>query len=317
MMSPDIAKKLRHLKFFTVCHPMYNEAMKVLQRAAEASSIGGEDTAAALFGPSGSGKTRLCNDLMHQFSQAHKGKKPDGSYFIKPVLYCRVPSEATVKALTNRLLETMNVQMGRQSQEYLEYQLFQTLKSCDTKLLVLDELPHLLRGLTDKAVKSAGDWLKNLIDLFDGTLLITGEPDSESYIDERACVGDRFPYRAYLKPFSISSAEDRNDFERLIRAFAIEIDCQMNLTKAPCLVSEHEILALYALTNGNIRRLARLLYEACKLALERGDGTFKIDDFSLAAKQANFLSRLTKADVFTASLKDLQNIVFNNDNKRS
>ncbi len=315
-MRPDTAEKLSHLKSFTVCHPMYNEAMKVLQRAAEARSIGEMDIAAALFGPSGSGKTHLCNDLMHQFSQAYKGKKPDGSYFIKPVIYCRVPSEATVKALTNRLLETLEVYKGHQSQEQLEYQLFQTLKTCDTKLLILDELPHLLRGLTDRTVKSAGDWIKNLIDAFDGTLLITGEPDSELVIDGRECVGDRFPYRAYLKAFSISSAEERNDFERLIRAFAIEIDCHMNFTESPCLVSEHELLALYALTNGNMRRLKRLLYEACKLALEREKNVLTIGDFSLAAKQANYLGRLSKSDIFSLSLRELQNTIFNNDRKR-
>ncbi|WP_422403060.1 TniB family NTP-binding protein [Pseudomonas sp. GZD-209] len=309
-MHTEAATKLKHLSEFTIAHPMYVEAFRILHQATEARSLGREDASAILFGESGTGKTTLCNDLMRDYPPPYKSKTPCHSDWIMPVVYCRVPSEATVKALTNRLLETFQVFLGRQSQEALEYHLFTLLKTCQTKLLILDELPHLLRGLTPTAIRTAADWLKNLIDAFEGLVLIAGEPDCEKIIDIRAALSDRFPYRARLKPFTISTEEDLNDFNRLIRAFASEIQNNMGFTAMPHLTGKKEILALFALTNGNLRRLSIILWESCRMALIRNDQTLTVSDFSRTASKINFQGRLTSADPFNLSLSALEKIVY-------
>lgn len=309
-MNVEHKQKLARLKALTIAHPMYSTALNTLHRAAEAKSVGGEDCGAIIFGDSGVGKTHLSNDFMNEFLRDYIQTTPLGTSLIRPVIYCRVPSEATVKAVINRTLETIEIYLSRQSQETLEFQLFKALKTCDTKLLVLDEFPHMLRSLTSNALREVADWIKNLSDLFAGLVLLAGESDCEALIDQRAAFADRFPYRAYLKPFSLSTEEGFNDFERLLRAFAIEIKSTMGFIDMPCLTSEKEVLAFYALTQGNLRLLAKVLSGACEAALRREDYALLLTDFSTASNEINFRTRLAKPDLFSLSLKELRKLVY-------
>lgn len=253
---------------------------------------------------------------MREFTPPYIEENLKGTSRIKPVVYCRVPAEATVIATMKRVLKIMGVHLGNPTQEALEYQLYETLRTCQTKLLVLDEFPHILRSMTDNAVRVAGDWLKNLADNFDGLILLAGEADCESVIDQRAAMGDRFPYRAYLSPFSLATDNEFNEFQKLMRAFTLETKYIMGFQDMPALSNERELYAIYALTQGNLRKISDLLFGACSRALSRGDDTLLISDFSQASRDASFRTRLTEEDVFSLSIIELKRVIFTKRNKR-
>ncbi|MNP67612.1 hypothetical protein D3C76_1634650 [compost metagenome] len=78
----------------------------------------------------------------------------------------------------------------------------------------------------------------------------------------------------------------------------------------PCLTSEKEVLAFYALTQGNLRLLAKVLSGACEAALRREDYALLLTDFSTASNEINFRTRLAKPDLFSLSLKELRKLVY-------
>ncbi|WAB99729.1 TniB family NTP-binding protein [Pseudomonas putida] len=308
-MTDKINQKLNHLIEFTIAHPMYSHGLQTLRRAAEIRLGGRPDSGAAIFGKSGTGKTHLCTDFIRDFVVPHEEIEPKGRSRIMPVIYCRVPSESTVNSVMVKILATMGVFLNRPTLGTLEYQLYQNLKNCKTQLLILDEFPHILKSMTENIIRAAGDWVKNLSDDFRGLILIAGEPFSEKYIDSRQAMGDRFPFRVYFEPFSLTTEENAQDFERLIRSFAMEISSSMGFNDMPTLTSEKELYALYALTSGNLRQLRNILHGACEVALKRGDKILHINDFSYISQTEKFSCRLTEHDPFSLSAKELRKII--------
>lgn len=305
MMTPTNEMKLRRFKGFTVIHSVYNEALDTLHRSIEATRILGADSGGILLGLSGTGKTRLCSHLMSEFPVASSIKREDGIHEIKPVIYCRVPRDATVKALTARLLREFGEFPPRQSQEALEYQLFKVLESCQTELLVLDEWPHLFRSGTETAIKNAADFVKILTDVFKHAVLLVGEPECEVIISQCTALSDRFPYRARLRPFSLSTPEGWNEYSRVLRAYATELTTTMGFNDIPALTDDKMVLAFYVLTEGNFRALANTLCAALANSLQRADDQLLLSDFVIAAKQVK-TSKLTTLNPFEMSTSALK-----------
>ncbi|MGH8387847.1 MAG: TniB family NTP-binding protein [Pseudomonas sp.] len=304
-MIPNNEMKLRRFKGFTVIHSLYSEALDTLHRSIEATRILGADSGGVLLGRSGTGKTRLCSHLMSEFPAASSIKLDDGIHEIKPVIYCRVPRDATVKALTTRLLREFGVFPPRQSQEALEYQLFKVLECCQTELLVLDEWPHLFRSGSDTAINNAANFVKILTDVFKQAVLLIGDPDCEAIINERSALSDRFPYRARLRPFSLATPEGWNEYTRVLRAFATELKTTMGFKDIPAVTDEKMVLAFYLQTEGNFRALANTLCAALANALQRDDRLLLLSDFVIAAKQVKTskLITLNPFEMSTSALK--------------
>jgi type II secretory pathway predicted ATPase ExeA len=301
--------KLKEFKKYTVVHPMYGDALAVIHRSIEANTALSENSGAILVGLSGTGKTRLCDHLIAEFPKPCPLKRQDGIYSIKPVIYSRVPRDATVSALIARLLREFGDFNERQNREAAEYQLFQALETCGTQFLILDELPHLFRGGSNAAVRNAADFIKILSDIFRRSILLVGEPECEVIVNSRSSLSDRFPYRAKLYPLSLATPESWNDYLRVLRALSIEIKASMGFDEMPALTDERTALAFYAFTGGNFRALSNLLIAALTIALKRDDRQLMMEDFAAAGVYVKTSTSLCQVNPFTLSTKSLKKII--------
>lgn len=315
-MKPADKVKLKRFKRFTIRHASYNGALDTLHRAIESGKITGENCGAVLLGESGTGKSRICDQLTNEFPHPKWAKSEDIQKLV-PVVKCVVPNDATVKSLMARILRGFEAYHNYQNQEEMEYCLFQTLINCKTKLLILDEWPHLYRSGTSRAIKNAADFAKVLTDLFKRPVFLVGETDAEAAIDSRSALADRFPYRALLKPFSLETPESYNEFSKVLRCFAIHIKTEMNFVEVPPLTDEKMVLAVYISTGGNFRGLSTLLTAALTNALDRSDGHFLKEDLIIGFKHIKVSARLTNKNPFDMTSSELQRVIANSRNKRN
>jgi hypothetical protein len=302
-------QKLMQFKTFTIAHPQYCEALDTIHRSIEATRLRGEPTCVILLGDPGTGKTRICDEIEAEFGPPKKKRMKDGIHIIHPVVYCRVPNNATIKTLVTRLLNCFESYTKYQSVDALEYRLFNILRTCQTNFIMLDEWQHLLRGGTNRALQIAADWVKVLTDIFQGEVMLVGPDAVEHAIDLHQALADRFPYRARLSPFSLATPESYSLYLKLIRAFAIEINTTMGFKEIPPLTEEKLLLAFYAATGGNMRALRILLHESLANALERSDETLQVSDFSMAVSHVKLATRLTRKNPFACTCGELQKLI--------
>jgi hypothetical protein len=315
-MNKQNEQKLIEFKTFTVAHPQYCEALDIIHRSIEATRLRGEPSCVILLGDPGTGKTRICDEIEAEFGPPKKRRLIDGIHIIHPVVYCRVPNNATIKTLVTRLLNCFETYTKYQSVDALEYRLFNILRTCQTNFIMLDEWQHLLRGGSHRTLQVASDWVKVLTDIFQGEVMLVGPAAVEHAIDLHQALADRFPYRARLSPFSLATPESYGLYLKLIRAFAMEINTSMGFKETPPLSEEKFVLALYAATGGNMRALRILLHESLANALQRGDETLQVNDFSMAVSHVTLSTRLTWKDPFGCTPSELQKIITTSTRKK-
>lgn len=295
---------------FTIVHPYFKLALDTIDEAIETTEICGEPSSVLLLGDGGTGKTRVCDTLAAKFGVQETMRNGEEIILTKPIINCAVPPNTTLKGLIERILEELGGVIKNQSISRLEYMLYTLLTTCKTKLIMLDEWQHLLTRGSEKTRGALGDWVKVLTDTFDGTVILSGTLDCESIIDDNDQLSGRFPFRAYLRNFSIDNEVDKGIFTGLICAFASEIKRTMPLDETIALTDEAILLGLYAFSVGNLRLLRRTLHAALKSAFERGDKRLLAADLAYATTRIKSPKRLIEANPFEVSLKELQKSLY-------
>ncbi|WP_439253908.1 TniB family NTP-binding protein [Pseudomonas monteilii] len=301
--------KLARFKRFTIGHPAYNLAIETIHKSIEATTLRGEAAGALLMGKPGTGKTRVCSHITSEFgphTTQHSELDVDN---LRPVIYCTVPNNCTAKGLIVSLLTTFDAARVYGDATSLEHRLRVLLERHQTKLIILDELQHMLQKGSLEGKKAVCDCIKDISDYFNGEMLLAGTPTFETIIDEHDALAGRFPYRATLANFSLATQLQQSEYMGLLAAFDSEIRNSMGFITMVSLTDAEMALALYVLTKGNLREIRTILFAALSDAFTRSDGNLTRDDFS-----ANFCHiprnlRLCQENPFEMSYKKLNKVI--------
>ncbi|WP_371234429.1 TniB family NTP-binding protein [Pseudomonas sp. QE6] len=310
MMLTEPRDLLTNFATFTIAHPYFKLALDTIYEAIETTEICSEPSSVLLLGNGGTGKTRICKLLAARFGVQETKRSEEEIILTKPIINCPVPPHTTLKGLVERMLRELGAVNNNQSFGRLEYKLYTLLDTCQTKLVMLDEWQHLLSRGAEKTREAVGDWVKVLTDSIDGTVILSGTLKSEIIINEDDQLTGRFPYRAYLRNFSIDNKTDKDIFIGLICAFTGEIKRTMPFEEIVAMTDENILLALYAFTAGNLRTLRLTLHTALRCALERGDRQLLDTDLAYAASRIKSPKRLINKNPFEVSFAELQKALY-------
>jgi len=300
---------LSRFSSFTVAHPQFNIAMGVINEAIETTRIRSEPSSVLLLGDAGTGKTRICDILTAKNGGTRVESVAGGVAFLRPVICCPVPPNATIKGLVDRILKELGSTKNNHPLCILEDRLFTLLETCKTLIIILDEWHHLISRGAEPTRNAVCNWVKVLANTFKGTVILSGMLRSEQIVDGDEQLAGRFPFRAYLRNFSLSTTEDIGIYYALLTSFSREISRSMPFEKIPSLTDEHLALALYAFCAGNLRFLRVLLHIAIKSALTRNNGIFSIEDLVYAANRVHNPKCLIKNNPFELTLDQLQKCI--------
>lgn len=307
-MTPDNRVRLQKFKSLTIAHPSFQAGIDVIMHALTMTEIGGgPPISPMLLGESGTGKTKICDVIYHMLGKPTELVTDDEIITTKPVIYCTVPENATIKKLVQELLRSFGEVRLNQNLAFLEHRLYALLRTSRTRLVILDEWQHLIQRGADKTRQSVCDWVKVFGEKeFKGVILLVGIPDSECVVDQHDQLPRRYPYRIKLRNFSLYSESDNDNFEKLVKSFSKEIITSMNFSTSPSFNSEELLIYLYAFSSGNIDALHTLLNEALSLALERNDADLLLEDIKQAADLVHSKHCITKTNPFRESTKYLK-----------
>jgi hypothetical protein len=235
-------------------HQMFMDHLTALKQRIDDALAGFAPKIVRVPGPSRAGKSSLIASL----SRDYPANRLDGRRHV-PILVVNVPPSATAKLLPKSVLGALGIQVPRSMTAGAMFDLMVVqLRLAGTRVMIFDEISHLVDEGSRVPPRAASDWLKTLSDTLGMTLILFGIPRLErlfsanEQLRSRAC-----PQRNFL-PYDATDTEQMAAFgscvvnyARLFSAAGYPIDVPPRVLTQQC----------YLLTGGLIGVLADFMRE--------------------------------------------------------
>lgn len=206
-MTP--AQKLRRdIETCELPHPFFMEHLRVLKQRIDDALADFSPKIMRVPGPSGVGKSSLIATLARDYRET----RIDGRRRV-PVLVVEVPQSATAKLLPKSVLRALGIEVSGRTTAGAMFDLMVTqLRLAGTRVVVFDEISHLVDEGSRVPPRASSDWLKTLTDKLNMTLILFGIPRLErlfsanEQLRRRAC-----PARSFL-PYDASDSQQMSAY---------------------------------------------------------------------------------------------------------
>lgn len=210
-----------------------------------------------VVGDTNNGKTMLAQ----RFMNLHPADdNPDGEGIIAPVLLVQAPPVPDEGRFYNAILEMLFAPYRPSERvDKKQFQVIKLLRYIGLKVLVIDEIHHILAGNMNrqKAFLNVIKYLGNELQI---SIVGVGTKDAFRALQTDPQLSNRF------EPITLPRWEMDHDFQRLLASFE-----RMLSLKQPSGLAQHELAStLFAMSEGYIGELSRLLSDASALAIHSG-----------------------------------------------
>jgi hypothetical protein len=237
---------------------MFVEHLTELKRRVDDAIAGFAPKVVPVPGPSRAGKSSLIARLSRDYPES----RIEGCRRV-PVLVVDVPPSATSKLLPKSVLRALGIRVpGTMTGGTMFDLMVEQLSLAGTRVIIFDEISHLVDEGSRVPTRAASDWLKTLSDTLNMTLILFGIPRLEflfkanEQLRNRAC-----PARNFM-PYDASDAEQLKayfscvtSYTRVFEAAGYPIDVR------PRVLTQQT----YLLTGGLIGKLADFMRELASL----------------------------------------------------
>ncbi len=244
-----------------------------------------------IVGESGVGKSWL----LKKFLGIHPHVKHD-DYTEIPVLYTSVPSKSSIDDLASAMLLSMGSPFwNRGKTKDLTAQLYTLLKACRVRMIILDEVNHLVDKGGVKTHYLLADWLKLLTEEARIPIVLAGIPRATRLLETNEQFRGRFREVVPIKPFSVEDDRLMAEFQGVMKAFKGLIP---ELLKVD--ISGSELTHRFAFASaGRLREIRRLLVRVVELAYRNSSGQATLQTFAAAFKEIIYPGASDERNPFT------------------
>lgn len=250
-------EKLKYLDDLTVSYPLMKDIIKVMEECKNSISYSSQPECLSLVGPPRVGKTKIIETFMKKYPDELTEEGTN-----KTILYCEVPCPATINGLVSSLLQALGDPFYNKSGRIIHksFRLEGLLCKCNVKMIILDEVQHLIDSNRKKLIIDSSDWFKILIAKTKIPVVFVGLDYSVQIFTENKQLGSRVLNRFALNPFKYSD----KSFRIILHYFdkSLPLKAESNLAQQD--IWEY----IYIATKGYLGYLKILLKESTKIALE-------------------------------------------------
>lgn len=301
--------RLKNFSRFVYVHPIYKEALETVKTAISQTITTEGPMSAVLTGLTGTGKTTIIRTLMRSYTvNATSIIREDALIKQVPAYHCVVPADASIKSLATEMLKHLDAGDTNGSANILTQRVSRLLKTCETKVIFLDEFQHLLTKAAKNSKDSVTDWVKTLTEETGVPVILSGMPGCEEIINQHPQLSGRYPYRAKLT--NIHFAKDNYlYFSKVIEALTKACIEHAKINSMPALSQPPILTAFYIATGGNMRSIRQLYTSALDRALKNEKDDVMLEDFIQAVQGMRLNNRLTDENPFTLSDAEQEKIL--------
>lgn len=238
--------------------PHVESTLAHLKRLFDYSCDGEEPEHLLVIGESGVGKSTL---LQH-FANLHPRIEHE-EFTEVPVLYAKVPAQCTIKKLARCMLQVLGSPFWDKGDEgALTYQLVTLIKNCRVRMVILDEVNHLVERGGEKTHHNIADWIKTLSEDTNVSYVLAGIPRSERLLQKNDQLRGRFREVISIERFSFKNDNSKKLVQRALLAFETLLKDLPRISLSDAVMAQRIVYA----TDGRLRDIRRLLVRAVELA---------------------------------------------------
>lgn len=251
-------QRIKHVKEFRWIG--YSDAIKILKKMEDLLDYPKSSRMPNLLlvGDSNNGKTVLLNQF-HKRHQAYVDEDEKGfSKVINPVLYIQAPPEPDEKRFYNIIFEKLYAPYKTSEKiEQRQLRLIHLLKEMETKVLVIDEIHHVLAGTLAKQ-RLFLNVLKYLSNELQIPLICAGTRDAFNAIQTDTQLSNRF------EPKVLPRWTNDKELKRLLISF----ENILPLKKESHLIENSITNKILAMSDGLIGEISKIIELSTILAIE-------------------------------------------------
>lgn len=284
-----------------VKYPHGEEILSKIAHCHNYSEHSAEPECMLIKGDTGSGKTTI--------SRRHEQKHPryeSAEGTIVPVLSATIPIPATPKSLVTKLLGKLgDPQAERGTLVTQTLRLYELLRLCGVRLIILDEFQHFQDRDSNKIMQTISDWLKELLNETRVPIVLMGMPNCDLILAANLQLARRFSVRETLEPFgwNHSNAATQKRLRDDFRRFLAMLDKQLPLAKRSNLSDPITAYRVYEATQGKIASIVKLVRRSVELALEQCAEMVDLEILSIAYMERLAHDQPKKANPFSVTFR--------------
>lgn len=252
-----------------------------------------------VVGDTGAGKTTLIEKYL---AKNPRSETNDGS--VIPILSTSLPPNATPITASEQLLSDLGDPLAFSrgiDPVKIAKEMSGLMKSCGVELIIMDEFQHMIDRKNKQILHSAADWLKMLIVRSKIPVVLFGMPYSVVILEANNQLAGRFELQHTLEPFRLNNKENRT----LYKTFLIMLDEALPFHESSVLASPDMMKRIYAFSQGNLRRIRKLINRSSRLALRDNSNKILLEHFAKAAPKVS-RAACEKQNPFQVKVSELQ-----------
>jgi len=258
-----------------VTTPSVAKVLRYMDRCRDFSDMDSEPTCMMVYGASGVGKTAIIKKYLKQ----NEGDSDlDGDTI--PVVHIELPDNAKPVDAARELLLQMGDPLALYDTDLarLTKKIVELIPLLGVKLILIDEFQHLVEDSSNKILAQVGNWLKGILNKSKCPIVLFGMPYSKVVLQANSQLHGRFSIQYHLRPFSYQ------DGEGVFKTFLQHLDDALPFERQAGLAKEGLQKKLYAFSQGNMRSLRNLIYQASIEAIDNYHESITEDDFLFASE---------------------------------
>ncbi|WIG83712.1 TniB family NTP-binding protein [Photobacterium damselae] len=277
-----------------VSTPSVIKILRYMDRCRDLSDFDSEPTCMMVFGASGVGKTAVIKKYLSQ-------NKPESEIRgdIIPVLHIELPDNAKPVDVARELVLEMGDPLALYDADLtrLTEKLTHLIPSVGVRLIIIDEFQHLVEERSNQVLTQVGNWLKMIINKTKCPIVLFGMPYSKVVLQANSQLHGRFSIQFELRPFSYQGGSG------VFKIFLEHLDKALPFEKQAGLAKENLQKKLYAFSQGNMRSLRNLIYQASIEAIDNQHTSITEEDFVFASKLTSGDKPITWKNPFDEGVK--------------
>ncbi|KRB24776.1 TniB family NTP-binding protein [Rhizobacter sp. Root16D2] len=261
--TADTAVVVKKLRRFFGHFPQVLEILARLRQLMSYRCVDEEPEHIMLLGNPGTGKSTLLKWFAKQFPRIEHDELTE-----IPVLYAEVPSNCSIKKLAGVLLRALGSPFwNKGDEEERTFQLQTLLMNCRVRLIILDEINHVVDRGREKSHETVADWIKQQSAHARVSFVLAGIGRSRLLLDANDQFADRFREVLEITPLGLEDEAKKAELVAVMEAFEAMLEGIDHIN----LQTDDVLRILVFATAGRLRNIRRLLVRSVELAHQSDD----------------------------------------------
>ncbi|MHA2940393.1 TniB family NTP-binding protein [Vibrio sp. RC27] len=277
----EVEKTADKVKQIFIQNPQITDIIDDISDCREFSDGIHEPDCMIVVGNTGAGKTTLIDKYL---AKNPRSETDYGS--VIPILSTSLPPNATPITASEQLLSDLGdpLAFSRGNDPVkIAKEMSDLMKLCGVELIIIDEFQHMIDRKNKQILHSAADWLKMLIVRSKIPVVLFGMPYSVLILEANNQLAGRFELQYTLEPFRLNNKENRS----LYKTFLTLLDEALPFRESSDLASPEMMKRIYAFSQGNLRRIRKLINRSSRLALRDNSNKIQLEHFAKAAPKVS------------------------------